>query len=115
MKQICTECDSEFDTNSPEKKRAGGKIFHCADCSEENAVKYLGLQSGDGKAAGLTILSFEDEQDREKYSSFWKNNSGMNKSKSCQLGNHLSTTPGVKFKKIHEAGHGMNHKGKAGQ
>lgn len=108
----CSECGSSFDPNHPEKKRAGGLINHCPSCSEETQVKHLGLQSADGKAAGVTILAFESNEDREKYRSMWWNNSGMNKGKSCQLGNHLSTDPGVKFKKLYEAGLGVNHKGK---
>lgn len=65
------------------------------------------------KGVGVTILSFESEEDRKKYSEFWKNNSGMNKAKNCQLGNHLSTMPKTTFKKVYENGIGMNHKGKA--
>jgi len=110
---ICKECGDQFNEFSVEKKRAGGKIFHCPDCSEESTVKYLGLQSGDGKGVGVTILSFETDEDRNSYSEFWKNNSGMNKSKSCQLGNHLKSTPKTKFKQVYENGLGMNHKGKA--
>lgn len=110
---ICRECGTEFNEFSKEKKAAGGLIVHCPDCSEETSVKYLGLQSGDGKGVGVTILSFDSDEDRNKYSEFWKNNCGMNKAKSCQLGHHLSTTPGTKFKKVYENGLGMNHKGRA--
>ena len=47
-------------------------IFHCSDCSEETSVKYLGLQSGDGKGVGVTILSFESEEDRKNIQNFGK-------------------------------------------
>lgn len=108
----CTECGAMFDPNHPEKKRAGGLITHCTSCSKETEVKYLGLQSADGKMAGITILAMENQEDREKYRRMWWNNSGMNKGKSCQLGGHLTPDPGVRFKKLHEAGLGNNHKGK---
>jgi NAD-dependent SIR2 family protein deacetylase len=108
----CVECGRDFDPNHPEKKRAGGLITHCAECASETAVKHLGLQSADGKMAGVTILAFESSADREKYRRMWWNNSGMNKGKACQLGHHLSPDPGVRFKKLYEAGLGVNHKGK---
>lgn len=60
---------------------------------------------------GVTILSFSSKEDREKYLSFWQNNSGLHKGKSCQLGSHLSTTPKVKFR-ILQAPTATNHKGK---
>jgi len=110
---ICIHCDIEFNLRSPEKQRAGGRANECVECSDETAVKYLGLQSADAKANGVTILAFNSQKDKESYSEFWKNNSGMNKGKSCQLGGHLSTTPSISFRKVHEQGLGMNHKGKA--
>jgi hypothetical protein len=112
MVKQCVLCDLFFDTNSPEKKLAGGLINHCADCSEETVVKYVGLQAADGKQSQATILKFESESDKNKYVAFWQNNSGYHKSKSCQLGNHLSTTPGVKFTTV-VAHVPTNHKGKA--
>lgn len=109
---ICRCCDIEFDPNSKEKKEAGGKIYHCPDCSEETEIKYIGLQSADGKQSQATILKFESEKDKETYLKFWQNNSGLHKSKSCQLGDHLSTTPNVKFETI-SGFSPTNHKGKA--
>jgi ribosomal protein S27E len=107
----CTECEEEFDLCSIEKKRAGGLATTCPDCSKETVVKYIGLQAADGKQSQATILSFLSEEDKKKYMSFWKNNSGWNKGKSCQLGAHLSTTPNVKFDTI--VGFSpTNHKGK---
>lgn len=111
MIRECISCGCKFDSRSPSKIKAGGRINECADCAHEPAVKYLGLSSGDGKQSSITVLSFDSVSDREKYSAFWRNNSGIHKSKSCQLGNHLSTDPGVKFKTVVASGP-MNHKGK---
>lgn len=111
MLRNCIECDSKFDPNSPAKRRAGGRVNTCPDCSEEPVVRYLGLQAGDGKQAGVTILSFDSMADREKYADFWKNNSGLHKGKSCQLGSHTSTTPGVSFRTVTQST-ATNHKGR---
>lgn len=108
----CIHCEDEFDPQSKQKAKAGGKFNECPDCAEETTVKYLGLQAGDGKQAQAAILKFKSEEDRERYREFWKNNSGVNKSKSCQLGNHLSTDPGISFETIQTI-ENMNHKGKA--
>lgn len=107
----CFECGSAFDPNSPAKRRAGGRINQCPDCSDEPAVKYLGLANGDGKQASVTILSFTSTADRERYSNFYRNNAGYHKGKSCQLGSHLSTDPGVSFKTVTQAT-ASNHKGR---
>jgi DNA-directed RNA polymerase subunit RPC12/RpoP len=112
MIKVCSECGGEFDTLFPAKIKARGLIIHCPDCSVETTTRYAGLQAGDGKQSQVTILKFQSEQDRSKYLSFWRNNSGMNKSKSCQLGNHLSTTPNISFETVVQA-QNMNHKGKA--
>lgn len=107
----CKNCSCEYDLHSLEKRKAGGYIFLCPDCSQENVIKYVGLQSADGKQSQATILKFESEGDKEKYLSFWQNNSGLHKSKACQLGNHLSSTPSIKFKTI-TGFNPTNHKGK---
>lgn len=109
--KVCVHCGDEFDLNSPAKLKAGGKTIECPDCSEETVVKYAGVQAADGKQAQATILKFESQQDKDKYISFWQNNSGLHKGKSCQLGTHLSTTPDVKFQTI-IAHNPTNHKGK---
>jgi len=111
MNRECIACGYVFDSRSPAKFVAGGKINHCPDCSNEPTVKYLGLQAGDGKQAGITVLSFNSTADRNRYADFWRNNSGMNKGKSCQLGTHLSTTPGVSYKTVTQSS-ATNHKGK---
>lgn len=107
----CAECGFNFDPRSPAKLRAGGRINHCPDCSSESAVRYLGLQAGDGKQAGITVLSFSSYEDRAKYSDFWRNNSGIHRGKACQLGTHLSTTPGVSYKTVTQST-ATNHKGR---
>jgi hypothetical protein len=107
----CVECGFEFNPCSPEKRRVGGKINQCTECSEETTVKYAGVQAADGKQSQATILKFGSEQDKSKYIAFWQNNSGFYKSKSCQLGNHLSTTPGIKFETV-VGFTPTNHKGK---
>jgi hypothetical protein len=109
--RICEKCDCEFDLYSTEKIRAGGRITECHLCAEENTVKYFGASAADGKQSQVTVLQFSSQAEREQYAKFWKNNSGFNKGKSCQLGTHLSTTPGVKFNTI-VAHNPTNHKGK---
>jgi hypothetical protein len=111
MLVTCVECEAVFDPRSPAKQRAGGRINTCPDCSSESVVKYLGLANGDGKQASLTVLAFGSVGDREKYSAYYRNNAGYHKGKSCQLGSHLSTDPGVRFRTVTQMG-AMNHKGK---
>ena len=112
MNRVCIICGDEFDPNSAEKRKAGGHINRCEFCSVETAVKYAGVQAADGKQSQATILKFDSETDKSNYISFWKNNSGYNKGKSCQLGNHLSTTPNIKFETVVDFTP-TNHKGKA--
>ena len=109
--KICIHCECEFNLHSTSKKIAGGKINECPDCSTENVIKYAGVQASDGKQAQASILKFNSEADKAAYLSFWQNNSGLHKGKSCQLGNHLSTTPNVKFEIITNF-IPTNHKGK---
>lgn len=110
--KTCVHCELDFDLNSIAKAKAGGKVNECPDCSVEPAIKYAGVQAADGKQSQATILKFSSEQDKQKYIHFWQNNSGLHKGKSCQLGNHLSTTPSVKFETI-TAFNPTNHKGKS--
>jgi hypothetical protein len=111
MIKVCIECEDEFDLNSPAKRRVGGLASTCVSCSQENVVRYAGVQSADGKQSQATILKFGSEQDRNKYIKFWQNNSGLHKGKSCTLGKHLSTDPGIKFETITDFTP-TNHKGK---
>lgn len=112
MLRECIECESLFDPRSPAKMRAGGHIGTCPECSQESTVKYLGLANGDGKQASVTVLSFKSQEDRSRYADFWRNNTGIHKGKSCQLGSHLSTSPGISFKTVTQSG-ATNHKGRA--
>jgi len=110
--RICIHCEDEFDLNSPEKQRVGGLANTCPTCSNETAVKYAGVQAADGKQSQATILKFNTEQDKNNYIAFWQNNSGLHRGKVCSLGNHLSTTPNIKFETI-TSFIPTNHKGKA--
>lgn len=109
---ICVECGDEFNPLSPQKIKKGGLYNLCCDCAEETTTKYAGVQAADGKQSQATILKFNSEEDKKKYIAFWQNNSGFFKGKSCQIGSHLTTDPGIKF----ETRVGFtptNHKGKA--
>ena len=115
--KTCVHCETEFDLNSSKKSFVGGRINECPDCVEElgteSAVRYLGVCMGEGKQGGVQILSFEDEKSRSTYLKTWRNNSGQNKGKACQLGRHLSSTEGIRFKKKGETVANGNHKGRA--
>jgi hypothetical protein len=107
----CIDCGIIFDLRSPEKRRAGGLATTCPDCSEEATPKYLGLTSGDGKQASITVLKFNNSSDREAYREMWYVNSGMLVGKSCQMGIRKSD-PGVRFHTVTQST-ATNHKGKA--
>jgi hypothetical protein len=111
MLRSCLICENAFDPNSPAKQRVGGRINTCPSCSDEPVVKYLGLSNGDGKQASVTVLAFNSSSDRERYSSYYRNNAGYHKGKSCQLGSHLSTDPGIKFRTVTQSS-ATNHKGR---
>lgn len=114
--RICVHCETDFDLLSPMKIKVGGYSNECPDCVEErggdmSAPKYLGVMAGDGKMSGVTILKFETEKDREAYAKMWRNNSGQNKGKACQLGAHLTCASGLRFKTLQKT-ESTNHKGK---
>jgi hypothetical protein len=111
MLRECAECESPFDPRSPAKLRAGGRVNTCPDCSQEPAVKYLGLANGDGKQASVTILAFGSSQDRESYASYWKANTGYYKGKSCHLSQSNPAAPGVSVRTVTQSG-AANHKGR---
>jgi hypothetical protein len=117
LMKSCVHCDIGFNVYSPQKSRVGGKINECADCVEElgteTAIPYLGVCMGEGKQGGVQILSFSDEQSRATYLKEWRNNSGQNKGRSCQIGKHTSSMQGLKFKKVGETPANTNHKGRA--
>jgi len=94
----------------------GGKINECPDCVEElgteTAVKYLGLQSGDGKSNSLSIVAFESSEDRESYSSAWKAVTGFHRGKSCHLSGTQASIGGRPMRHVAYAAGNSNHKGK---
>jgi hypothetical protein len=53
MVRECAVCGEEYD---PSRKRKGGYIQHCDDCSEEKVEKYLGRPGLTNKDASVTIL-----------------------------------------------------------
>ena len=112
----CVHCEGIFDLNSTKKKSVGGKINECPDCVEELGtevtVQYLGVCMGEGKQGGVQILAFGDDASRATYLKQWRNNSGQNKGKSCQLGTHLSSTGGINFRKVGETVANSNHNGR---
>ena len=113
----CVHCGMTFDLNSRAKKAAGGKINECPDCVEElgteTAVKYLGLQAGDGKTNALSIVAFESDDDRESYSRAWKAVTGFHKGKSCHLSGTQTNIGNRPMRHVSYAGGNGNHKGKA--
>ncbi len=108
----CTECSCEFDINSPEKRRAGGKRNHCPDCSEETAVKHLGVGDGCGKQTAVQVLSFKSEKDKTEFNAYWQAATGMHNGKASHFA-YLPKPITMKFKKLTEHGGNDNHKGKA--
>jgi hypothetical protein len=115
--KVCIHCESDFDANSREKHRSGGKINECPDCvyelGTETAVKYLGLTMGDGKSTAMSIVAFDSPEDRDSYSRAWKAVTGFHKGKSCQLGGVQTNIGGRPVRHVSYAGGNPNHKGKA--
>ena len=83
MIKECMHCGIDFDLEARAKREAGGKINECAECVEEfeteTAVKHLGLQVDDGMTNVLSIVSFESNEDRNKYSKTWNLATGFHK------------------------------------
>ena len=117
MIRQCIHCEDDFDTTSRRKKDMGGKINECPDCVEaletETAVKYLGLQAGDGKTNALSVVAFESRNDRENYSKAWKAVTGFHKGKSCHLSKSQTSIGGRPMRHVSYVGGNSNHKGKA--
>ena len=117
MTRECIHCESQFDDSSRFKKQVGGKINECPDCVEElgteTAVKYLGLQAGDGKTNALSVVAFESTEDRDSYSRAWKSVTGYHKGKSCHLSGSQTNIGGRPMRHITYVGGNENHKGKA--
>lgn len=117
MIRECVHCGDDFNSNSYAKKTSGGKINECPDCVEElgteTAVKYLGLQAGDGKTNALSIVAFESSEDRDSYSRAWKAVTGFHKGKSCHLSGSTTNIGNRPMRHVAYAGGNGNHKGKA--
>jgi hypothetical protein len=109
---ICIECETEFDPRSPAKRKAGGYANTCAECSEENTVRYLGISAGEGKQASVQVLKFQSESDRVRYQRYWKASSGLNTGKNCQLG-YRANELNIQFETRATFVANPNHKGKA--
>ena len=115
--KTCVHCNDRFDLDGHFKRQVGGKINECPSCVEElqaeTAVKYLGLSSGDGKAAAISIVAFENDEDRSAYASAWKANTGHNGG----YGGHLSSSnPSIGGRPMRHVGYNAGnatHKGKA--
>ena len=108
----CKECGIDFDPDSKAKRKTGGLRVHCPDCSEETTVPYLGTSSGEGKQASVQLHKFESLQDREAYQRYFKQVSGVNTGKQCQLG-FFAHEPQVKRTVVATFEGNTNHKGKA--
>ncbi len=69
MQKICVHCEIEFDTNSPQKRTAGGKINECPDCVEElgteTAIKHRGVTSFEDNE--VQVLSFDNEDQLQRF------------------------------------------------
>ncbi len=106
----CKHCGIEFNANSRYKKKAGGYINECPDCTislgTESSVRYRGVTTGDGKMACTQILKFDSEADAQAYVQTWNNNSGFNNRRSGGLND-------IKFTKVGENAGNSNHKGKS--
>jgi len=112
VNKTCVECDATFDTQSREKRRAGGLATHCPDCSVDDTVRYLGISAGEGKQAAVQVLKFGSKRDREAYKQFWKATSGLNTGKQCQMA-FRAKEPAVHFETKATFTGNVNHKGKA--
>ena len=106
----CKHCGIEFNANSRYKKKAGGYINECPDCTislgTESSVRYRGVTTGDGKMASIQILKFEDKEQAILYKKGWDQWSGWNNQRSGSIHD-------VRFTKIGENSGNSNHKGKS--
>lgn len=109
----CSECGVSFDPHSPAKRKAGGKIHHCPDCSEEVSTPYLGVVGGDGKQSSVSVIKFDSQSDRDKYQRWFQSVSGYNTGKNCQMGHEPPPCPVAHFTTVAHNGGNSNHKGKA--
>lgn len=106
MIRECVECGDEFDDASNEKRRAGGKICHCPECSEETVVRYVGVHNAAGKQAGCTVVALDSDEDARAFVDDWKRCSGSLASASRRA------SPKFSFRTVHENLPSINHKGR---
>lgn len=118
MQQLkeCVHCNYEFDLYSTAKRSAGGKINECPDCVEElgteTAVKYLGLTSGDGKMASLSIVAFNSVEDREAYGKAWQSATDPYQASPRSMSEVSGSLGSVKIRHIAHQAANPNHKGR---
>jgi len=115
MVKECKHCGSEFDTVSRAKRLAGGLINECPDCVEElqtdRGDTLVGVTSGDGKTALITVMRFENNQDGKQFLHNWRLSTGFYRGKSCQMGGTRTLDMDGKGRKVGEFGGNPNHKG----
>jgi len=111
----CVHCHYDFDLRSTAKRNAGGKINECPDCVEElgteTAVKYLGLTSGEGKMATLSIVAFESVEDREAYGKAWQAATDPYQSSPRTMSEVSGSLGSVKMRHVSHNAANPNHKG----
>jgi|TARA_R110002110_G_scaffold376069_1_gene585864 NAD-dependent SIR2 family protein deacetylase len=111
----CVHCNYDFELDSTAKRNAGGKINECPDCVEElgteTAVKYLGLTSGEGKMATLSIVAFESAEDREAYGKAWQAATDPYQSNPRSMSEVSGSLGSVKMRHISLNAGNPNHKG----
>ncbi len=118
MQQLkeCVHCNYECDLYSTAKRSAGGKINECPDCVEElgteTAVKYLGLTSGDGKMASLSIVAFNSVEDREAYGKAWQSATDPYQASPRSMSEVSGSLGSVKIRHIAHQAANPNHKGR---
>jgi hypothetical protein len=108
---ICHVCEIDFDPRSRAKREAGGLATHCPDCSSETTPRAVGVTSGDGKQASVTIVRPSTNEDRRAFLNYWQRATGLHRGKSCQMDARL-TTPAFNVAVVHQS-ESTNHKGKA--
>jgi hypothetical protein len=115
MVKECKHCGSEFVVESRAKRLAGGLINECPDCVEElqtdKGDTLVGVMSGDGKAAMVTVMRFESNQDGKQFLHNWRLSTGFYRGKSCQMGGTRTLDMDGKGRKVSEFGGNPNHKG----
>lgn len=115
MIRTCRHCEQDFDLNSRAKREVGGKIDECPMCVEElgteTATSVVGVVSGDGKSAMVTVMRFSDEETGARFLHMWRRSTGYYRGKSCQMGSTVMLDMDGMGKKIGEHGGNANHKG----